>query len=72
MLRSIMEQGGKSAPSYRKIAANAKTGMGATISGDTRAFPTAATTEDIYMLQKSRVLNGRDAVLTEEVDDNAS
>ena len=58
MLRSVIEHDNKSAPAYMKVAAAAKTGMGVVISSGQLAFPSAATADDIYVLNKARVPEG--------------
>lgn len=68
MLRSIIEHGGKSAVAYMKTAADMKTGMGVVITDGELAFPAAETAEDVYVLQKARILSGVDAARTEVSD----
>lgn len=68
MLRSVIEHGGKSAIANLKVAAAAKTGMGVVIKDGKLAFPAAETAEDIYVLQKARVLYGVDTARAEVSD----
>lgn len=68
MLRSIFEHSGKSAKANVKAEAALATGMGVVIDGTTAKLPSAETAEDIYVVNKARILSGIDAGRVEASD----
>ena len=68
MLRSIFEHSGKSAKANIKANSELATGMGIVIDGTTAKLPAAETADDIYVVNKARVLSGVDAGRTEVSD----